>query len=172
MKGQPNCPTETFPLLEGHRFHRFLKRSHVCLVLLSVGGDGGCLARANDRVPSGGSKQTPTSWGDRSCFIGSVGWEESKCDTSKQGHAPRPGEKCVWMQRCVCVCLCVLFRTDSHILAISLSVLTSACDFGAAVTYTEEDTMWRTQRNEGGPPQREAEVPKQSCTTQTVTLKN
>lgn len=41
---------------------------------------------------------------------------------------------------CVCV-MCVLFRSDSHILAISLSVLTSACDFGAAVTYTEEDTM-------------------------------
>ena len=65
---------------------------------------------------------------------------------------------------CLCVCVCVEFRPDSHILVISQGILTSACDHGAAVTYTlgqrganmrsvmrAEHKQHMTNRTNGGP---------------------
>lgn len=117
-------PTQALPLLEGHHLHRFLERSHVCLLLQVISQWPAVmealllvvLAVTDREVPSGGSKQTHMSCSDRLCFYRGQSREES----NKQRHTPHPSEQ-LWTEGCFCVFVCQLFTGSNQILLSWLS---------------------------------------------------
>lgn len=152
--------TEAFPLLEGHHLHGFLKRGHVCLSLGAVCRDQwwwrrcGWWCRLDGLCP--GWRWSPLRW--KSANPDKLLWpllfyrrrsrEELKCVTATNKDTLLILVGSVWMQRCICVCVYVWFKPDSHILVISQRNFTSTCDIGAAVTYTFH-TGWYKHEEKG-----------------------